>query len=176
MICNLSSEFSAATESERSKIFSLLTHSQVLYSDATVSNINGKRKAVIVCTDKEQVLYQHLEHKGHDGLSQTPVKNFNGTVIHDHDKTYYSYGSSHQECLAHVLRYLVGATEAEPHLKWHRQMHELLQKMIHTVKRNKSGISDITYVLIRSTTFLFLLFYKKASSSWSHGRRHLSTG
>lgn len=140
MICNLSSEFSAATESERSKIFSLLTHSQVLYSDATVSNINGKRKAVIVCTDKEHVLYQHLEHKGHDGLSQTPVKNFNGTVIHDHDKTYYSYGSSHQECLAHVLRYLVGATEAEPHLKWHRQMHELLQKMIHTVKQNKSGI------------------------------------
>ena len=71
---------------------------------------------MIVCTDKEQVLYQHLEHKGHDGLSQTPVKNFDGTVIHDHDKTYYSYGSSHQECLAHVLRYLVGAAEAEPHI------------------------------------------------------------
>lgn len=95
---------------------------------------------MIVCTDKEQVLYQHLEHKGHDGLSQTPVRDFGGTVIHDHDKTYYSYGSSHQECLAHVLRYLVGAAEAEPHLKWHRQMHELLQKMIHTAKRNKSGI------------------------------------
>lgn len=39
-----------------------------------------------------------------------------------------------------MLRYLVGAAEAEPHLKWHRQMHELLQKMIHTAKRNKSGI------------------------------------
>lgn len=139
-ICNLSSEFSAATETERAKIFSLLTHSQVLYSDATVSNINGKRKAVIVCTDKKQVLYQHLEHKGHDGLSQTPVKNFNGTMIHDHDKSYYSYGSSHQECLAHILRYLVGAAESEPHLKWHKQMHTLLQKMIHTVKKNRSGV------------------------------------
>jgi len=139
-ISNLSSEFSAATKSERAKIFSLLTHADSLFSDATVSNINGKRKTVIVCTDKEQVLYQHLEHKGHDGLSQTPVKDFEGTIIHDHDKSYYSYGSSHQECLAHVLRYLVGAMESEPNLKWHKQMHELLQKMIHTAKRNKSGI------------------------------------
>lgn len=139
-ICNLSSEFSSATEADRAKIFSLLTHSDVLYSDATVSNINGNRKAVILCTDKKQVLYQHLEHKGHDGLSQTPVKNFGGTLVHDHDRTYYSYGSSHQECIAHVLRYLVGAMENEPHLTWHKQMHSLLQKMIHTAKRNKSGI------------------------------------
>ncbi len=139
-ICNLSSQFSAATEADRAKIFSLLTHSDVLYSDATVSNINGNRKAVIFCTDKKQVLYQHLEHKGHDGLSQTPVKNFNGTLVHDHDRSYYSYGSSHQECIAHVLRYLVGAMENEPHLTWHKQMHTLLQKMIHTAKRNKSGI------------------------------------
>ena len=139
-ISNLSGEFSAATEADRAKIFSLLTHADVLYSDATVSNINGSRKAVILCTDKEQVLYQHLDHKGHDGLLQTPVKNFDGTLVHDHDRSYYSYGSSHQECIAHVLRYLVGAMENEPHLTWHRQMHSLLQKMIHTVKRHKSGV------------------------------------
>lgn len=118
----------------------MLTHSNVLYSDATVSNINGKRKTVILCTDKEQILYQHLDHKGHEGLSQTPVKNFDGTLIHDHDLSYYSYGSSHQECIAHVLRYLVGAIESEPHLTWHKQMHTLLQRMLHTAKRNKSGI------------------------------------
>lgn len=140
-ICNLTSEFSNATETDRAKIFSLLTHSDVLYSDATVSNINGNRKAVILCTDKKHVLYQHLEHKGHAGLSHTPVKNFAGTLVHDHDRSYYSYGSSHQECIAHVLRYLVGAMENEPHLTWHKQMHTLLQKMIHTAKHNKSGIS-----------------------------------
>ena len=33
MICNLSSEFSTATASERAKIFSLLTHANALYSD-----------------------------------------------------------------------------------------------------------------------------------------------
>ena len=49
-------------DSERAKIFSLLTHADSLFSDATISNINGKHKTLIVCTDKEQVLYQHLEH------------------------------------------------------------------------------------------------------------------
>lgn len=79
-------------------------------------------------------------HKGHDGLSKTPVKNCEGVIVHDHDKSYYSYGSGHQECLAHVLRYLVGAIENEPNLTWHKQMHSLLQRMIHTAKRNRSGI------------------------------------
>lgn len=74
--------------------------------------------------------------------SKTPVKNFQGTLVHDHDRTYYSYGNSHQECLAHVLRYLVGAMENEPHLTWHRKMHRLLQRMIHTAKKNKNGIPD----------------------------------
>ena len=118
----------------------MLTHADVLYSDATASNINGKQKTVILCTDKNQVLYQHVDHKGHDGLSQTPVKNFNGTIVHDHDRSYYSYGTGHQECLAHVLRYLVGAMENEPNLIWHRQMHALPQRMIHTAKRNSNGI------------------------------------
>ena len=142
MICNLSSTFSAATADERARIFSLLSHANILYSDATVSNVNGNRRAVILCTDKQRVLYQHVDHKGHDGLSRTPVKNFRGTLVHDHDRSYYSYGKSHQECLAHVLRYLVGAMENEPHLTWHRKMHALLQKMIHIAKRNMCGISS----------------------------------
>lgn len=140
MINSLSKDFSARTELDRKKIFSTLLHSNAMYSDATVSNINGSRKAVILCTDKEHVLYQHLEHKGHAGLKNTPVKDYNGILIHDHDRTYYSYGSSHQECLAHVLRYLVSAIENEPHLKWHIQMHSLLQKMIHISKKYKKHL------------------------------------
>lgn len=141
MICNLSSEFSSATETERARIFSLLTHANVLYSDATVSNVNGTRKAVILCTDKERVLYQHLDHKGHAGLEKTPVKSAEGIIVHDHDRSYYSYGTGHQECLAHVLRYLVGAMENESHLTWHKHMHGLLQEMIHAVKKAPKGLS-----------------------------------
>lgn len=141
-ISNLASAFSAATKLERAKIFSWLSHADVLYSDSTVSNVNGSRKAVILCTDKEHVLYQHMEHKGHQGLCKTPVNSCSGTIVHDHEKSYYRYGSEHQECLAHVLRYLVAAMENEPDLTWHKQMHRLLQKMIHAAKRNKHGIPE----------------------------------
>ena len=142
MISNLAPEFSSATLPARAEILSLLRQSKVLYSDATVSNINGTRKAVILCTDKKHVLYQHLNHKGHDGLNKTPVRDHRGTIVHDHDRSYYSYGAHHQECLAHVLRYLVGAMENEPHLSWHRKMHSLLRKMIHTANRYKDGIPE----------------------------------
>lgn len=135
-ICNLSKEFSAATKEDRDRIFSRLLHSNVLYSDATVSNINGKRNAVILCSNAEDVLFMHSERKGHHGLSMTPIKDFTGTIVHDHDLTYYSYGKHHQECLAHILRYLIGAAENEPDLTWHRQMHELLQEMIHVSKES----------------------------------------
>ena len=141
-IYNLSKEFSAATKEERDRIFSRLLHSRVLYSDATVSNINGKRNAVILCSNAEDVLFMHSERKGHSGLALTPVKDFTGTIVHDHDLTYYSYGKHHQECLAHILRYLVGASENEPDLTWHRQMHELLQEMIHVAKESGRVLSS----------------------------------
>ena len=151
MICNLAKEFSISTEPERARIFSLLTHSDILYSDATVSNVNGQRKAVILCTDKENVLYQHFPHKGHNGLTNTPLKNFNGTVVHDHDRSYYSYGLNHQECIAHVLRYLLGSMENEPHLTWHKKMHQLLQKSIHERKKSTSGLSSSMAAKIAET-------------------------
>lgn len=141
-IINVAKEFSTASEEERKKIFSDLSNAEALYSDATVSIVNGKRKAVILCTDKKKVLYQHFDHKGHDGLSKTPLMNFTGAVVHDHDRSYYSYGVSHQECLAHILRYLVGASEIEPELTWHKQMHDHIELMIHCFKKYNRKIPD----------------------------------
>ncbi len=164
-ISNLASAFSAATKRERAKIFSLLSHADVLYSDSTVSNVNGSRKAVILCTDKEHVLYQHMEHKGHKGLCQTPVNSCSGTIVHDHEKSYYHYGSEHQECLAHVLRYLISAIENEPNLTWHKQMHRLLQKIIHTVKHNKHSIPEER---IRSLTDKYDTILSLASIEYSN--------
>jgi hypothetical protein len=51
--------------------------------------------------------------------------------------TYYSYGGSHQECLAHALRYLKNSRKNEPGLTWSEKMRELLQEAIHY--RNSLG-------------------------------------
>lgn len=47
------------------------------------------------------------------------------------DRTFYNYGTDHQECLAHVLRYLKGSMDNEPDRTWNKDMHSLVQEMIH---------------------------------------------
>lgn len=141
-ISQLTKEFSAKSEEERNKIFSKLEKAPVLYTDATVGRVNGIGKAVIVCATPEETLYFFKDHKGHEGIKDTPVKNSLGTLVHDHDKTFYSYGGSHQECLAHILRYLKDAVVNEPELTWHNKMHALLQEIIHTFKECGGNLPD----------------------------------
>ena len=47
------------------------------------------------------------------------------------DLTFYNYGTDHQECLAHVLRYLKGSMDNEPDRTWNKDIHSLVQEMIH---------------------------------------------
>ena len=42
-----------------------------------------------------------------------------------------NYGAQHQECLAHILRYLKDSMDNEPERTWNKQMRSLIQEMIH---------------------------------------------
>ena len=64
---------------------------------------------------------------------------FLNTLVHDHDKTFYHYGSAHQDCNVHHTRYLRGAAETEKLLNWHSEMLELLLEM--DTEREKHGRS-----------------------------------
>lgn len=48
-------------------------------------------------------------------------------------------GTDHQECLAHVLRYLKDSMDNEPDRTWNKEMHGLIQEMIHF--RNETRLS-----------------------------------
>lgn len=134
MLNGLAKTFSQNTADERRALFSRLQAAPCLYSDATVGRVNGKNDAVIVCATPAEVLYFARDKKGKEGLKDTPVDGYQFSLIHDHDVTYYNYGSSHQECLAHVLRYLQNSIENEPKLTWNGKMKALLSCMIHTAK------------------------------------------
>ena len=41
------------------------------------------------------------------------------------------YGSEHQECPAHILRYLKDCIQNEPGRTWNKEMRSLVQEMIH---------------------------------------------
>lgn len=71
------------------------------------------------------------EKKGHKGVEGTSLENYAGTIVHDHDTTFYKYGTGHQECTQHDIRYLIGSIQNEAELEWNKQMLELFRKMLH---------------------------------------------
>lgn len=131
MINGLSKEFSAKTEREQKKAFADLLVSPVMNTDFTNARVSGKSAQVIICATPNVALYFARENKGHKGIAGTPVENYRGILVHDHDLTFYNYGDAHQECLSHVLRYLKNSIENEPNLTWNQKMLELVREMIH---------------------------------------------
>jgi hypothetical protein len=131
MINGLSKEFSTKTEAEQKKAFADLLLTPVLHADYTNAKVNGKNVQVLVCATPEQSIYFARENKGHKGIEGTPVEQYHGILVHDHDITFFSYGDKHQECLSHVIRYLKNSIENEPNLTWNKQMLELVREMIH---------------------------------------------
>ena len=81
--------------------------------------------------NKQNVLYFAREKKGHEGVKGSVTEDFQGILVHDHEITFYKYGNAHQECLAHVQRYLKDSMENEPSLIRHRKMRELIREMVH---------------------------------------------
>ncbi|MCL2392866.1 MAG: transposase [Oscillospiraceae bacterium] len=140
MINGLSKEFSMKTQDAQNDVFSKLLCVPVMGTDYTSVRVNGKLAQVLVCAAGDVAMYNASEHKGHEGLKGTPVEHYLGTLLHDHDKTFYSYGKWHQECLAHILRYLIASMEYELNLTWSRLMWELVREMIHY--RNSLGEED----------------------------------
>jgi hypothetical protein len=131
MVNGLCREFSAKTDAERKEAFADMLLAPVLHTDFTNARVNGRQVNVAVCATPDAAMYFAREHKGHKGVEGTPVKDCQHTLVHDHDTTYYNYGTSHQECLAHVSRYLKDSMENEPGLTWNKKMRELLQEAIH---------------------------------------------
>lgn len=128
-ICGINEEFARKTEPEQKEIFARLSNGNVMYTDMTNVRHNGKLKNVVVCSNKTDVYYAFREKKGDQGLKGTPVEYNVNLLVHDHDKTFYHYGTKHQECNCHHMRYLRGAMENEPDLTWHGQMLSLMEEM-----------------------------------------------
>lgn len=137
MINSLPKRFSVATENDRKHIYSMLLMAPSMHTDFTPGRVNGKCVQVSIFTNPDETLYHFSEHKGHKGIAGTPVEHYLQILVHDHDATFYHYGGEHQECLAHILRYLQDAIDNEPELTWHKQMKELFSEIIHEAKQDR---------------------------------------
>ncbi len=139
---NLNKKIVKRSENELDEIFINLQRFKYMHIDATNVRVNGKNANVFVTTNPNDTLYYAREHKGKKGVENTAAEDYCQILIHDHDKTFYNYGNGHQECLAHILRYLQSAIENEPKLTWHSKMKPLLQEVISAVKNQSLDVSS----------------------------------
>lgn len=133
----LEKEFSKKTEAERAEIKRRMLKFPFAHIDGTSSRVNGKLENTIVFTSPAGTLLYAREHKGFKGVKDTAAEEYRHTLVHDGESTFFNYGDSHQGCLIHEMRYLLGSVENEPHLTWAKKMRTLLQEMIHTVNEAK---------------------------------------
>ena len=131
MINSLSKEFSNKSQPEQKNIFLNLAGAPVIQNDFTGAKVNGKNVNVFCCATPDKVAYFAREHKGREGVKGTPTELNPNIHVHDHDITFYNYGSLHQECMIHILRYLLSSIENEKNLTWSTKMRGLIQEMIH---------------------------------------------
>lgn len=140
----LEREFSKKTEAERNEIKKNMLDFHYAHIDGTSSRVNGKLENTLVFTSPAGTLLYAREHKGFEGVKGTAAEEYEHTLVHDGESTFFNYGDSHQGCLIHEMRYLLGSVENEPHLTWAAKMRELLQEMIHTINEaKKSGESRL---------------------------------
>ena len=128
-LSNLSKEFSTRASSPLKEIIKDLRQAPVIHTDATNARVSGKNAHIFVYANKNGKVYSAQAHKGIAALTGSPVDDYAGIIVHDHDISFYRFGANHQECNVHALRYLLDAAENEPHLSWHIEMRKLLLEM-----------------------------------------------
>jgi len=177
MVNGLCKEFSQKTETEQKKSFSDLLLSPVMNTDFTNGKLNGKNVQVAICATPDTAMYFARKHKGHKGIKETPVEDYQGILVHDHDKTFYNYGDNHQECLVHVLRYLKDSMENEPSLNWNKKMRGLIQQMIHYRNRlNPGELPSKTKVIEFEKEYLKILAMAKDEYEYEPPSKYYKDG
>jgi len=94
------------------KIKQQLIDSQVVGFDETGMHIEGKLNWMHVACTSNLTFYAAHEKRGQEAAQNIGIlSKFEGVAVHDHLKSYYSFGCKHAECNAHNHRYLKDAKE-----------------------------------------------------------------
>ena len=141
-IQNLSKRFAEKTGQNEEEIFRSLMNSPYMHNDFTTIRVNGIQYFANVSSNGRDVLYLFRKNKGNKGLEGTPVEDYLFTLIHDHDITYFGYGSAHQKCIVHEQRYVKGSVDNEPDLEWNKLMAEHLRWIIHNFKEGNLNTEE----------------------------------
>lgn len=114
-------------------------NSPTVCTDATTIKTNGVQTYIRNFSTPRSALYVGAEKKDLETLREMRIlKEFTGTLIHDHETALYHFGTGHGECNVHLERYLRKNTE-ETGNAWSRDMSGFLRGMNHARKEELSA-------------------------------------
>ena len=172
-ICNIIKETSKKCINEIEVIKSKLISSPVLHVDETPIRSEGKLSYVHMVGNKDFTLLSGAKTRGQTAVDEIGVlSKYFGTLVHDHYLMYYNYGTRHQECNAHILRYLKAVTEIETD-SWSLDMSNLLKEILHTRKELlKQGVSSFSKEVIEEYTNRYKSIINKAKAAYSDTNKY----
>lgn len=131
--------FSERAQESLAHLEERLLNEEVVSTDATVVNVNGKQGHIRNFSIKSTVVYQAMQEKTIESMRGLPfLRKFTGTLVHDHETALYHFGTGHGECNVHILRYLKKNTEDTGNSR-SGEMVELLCSMN---RERKEGIAQ----------------------------------
>lgn len=108
-----------------------LLDSNIVHTDESPINVNGNTFQLHNYSNENYTLQYVRENRTKETIEDIGfLVAFLGTLIHDHNKVQYNYGSKHGECNAHILRYLQGVSDFTCH-NWAENMSNLLKEILH---------------------------------------------
>ena len=119
-----------------------LYNANYVHTDESPINVNGKNHQIHNYSNEKYTLQYHHENKSKEAMEELGfLPNYVGTLIHDHNKVQYNFGTNHGECNAHILRYLKGVQDFTKH-SWAGDMAKLLKEILHQKNQLKADGID----------------------------------
>lgn len=110
-------------------------------ADETGINIGGKRYWLHCISNNEITLFHPDTKRGQEAMERMGIlPNFNGILVHDHWKPYFTYTCTHALCNAHHLRELEAAIEDKQN--WAGKIRDLLLEMRKEVEDAGGSVSE----------------------------------
>jgi len=145
-LVNWSNSLAGKLENFTEEILQGLYNANYVHTDESPININGKNHQLHNYSDDKYTLQYVQESKSKKAMEELGfLSNYVGTLIHDHNKVQYNFGTNHAECNAHVLRYLQAVEDFTKH-SWSIDMAKLLKEILYQknlLKADGVGFFDI---------------------------------
>lgn len=130
-LVNWSNSLAGKLQPFTEEILQGLYNANYVNTDESPININGKVYQLHNYSNYKYTLQYVHESKSKIAMEELGfLPNYIGTLIHDHNKVQYNFGTNHAECNVHILRYLKGVEDFTKHI-WSIDMAKLLKEILH---------------------------------------------